>query len=145
MRFEVINSNGRCMQLTEHPNCVPYNFLESMAAHGYKFRVDGKIVSKNRVRQAVEESLGVVSKNTITEPEKVEILGVDLAASPDRTGNKEKMQSKGKPKIAIMCVEDNITFESQSEAAEHYGISPMSVSNSIKSGKPTKGHTFKKI
>jgi hypothetical protein len=145
MKFEVINSNGRCMQSTTFPECIPYQFLESMASHGYRFRVDGKIVSKNRVKQAVDESLGVVSKNIITESDKVEILGVDLAASPDRIGNKEKLQSKGKPKIAIMCVEDNITFASQSEAAEHYGISPMSVSNSIKSGKPTKGHTFKKI
>lgn len=136
MKFEVINSKGRCMQSTEYAECVPYDMLESLAAHGYKFRVDGKIVAKNRVKSAIAASLG----NSSADTEDVEILSVDVAESEDKTGNANLIRSS-----SVTCVEDGLIFTSQSEAAKHYGISAMSVSKAVKTGKPVKGHTFKRI
>lgn len=147
MKFEVINSNGRCMQTTNHPECVPYNFLESMANYGYRFRVDGKIVSKGRVKAAIEESLGIketaitseiAEKEIATVPE---IVQITVAQSEDTSCTQKSKRVRGK----IICVEDGKEFTSQSDAAEFYQISPMSVSNSVKSGKAVKGHTFKKV
>ena len=138
MKFEVINSNGRCMQSTECEECVPYGVLDSLASHGYKFRVDGKIVPKSRVKSAIDASLG----NPSTTDDNVEILSVDLAESDDKTGNADIVIRSGS---SVICVEDGLTFTSQSEAAKHYGISAMSVSKAVKTGKSVKGHTFKRV
>ena len=136
MKFEVINSQGRCMQSTTYPECVPYDLLDSMSAHGYKFRVNGKIVAKNKVKSAVMGIAEVVDKVATT-------ADTDNTASMamEKTTVTKSSRSRG----AIICVEDNLTFESQSEAAKHYGISAMSVSKAVKTGKPVKGHTFKGV
>ena len=148
MKFEVINSNGRCMQTTNHPECVPYQFLESMANHGYKFRVDGKIVSRVRVKTAIEESLGIKEIAVTPEVAEKEIATVTetvqqtVASSDEETS---PIQKKKRVRGKIVCVEDGKEFNSQSDAAEFYNISPMSISNSVKNGKAVKGHTFKKV
>ena len=132
MKFEVINANGRCMQSTEYPECVPYDMLDNMAEHGYKFRVNGKIVAKNRVKSAILGTPEVVDKLDTTESG-----GVDIPEIPKT----KSTRSRGE----VICIEDNKRFISQSEAATFYNISAMSVSKSIKEGKPVKGHTFKKV
>lgn len=139
MKFEVINSKGRCMQSTTYPECVPYDMLESMANHNYKFRVDGKIVSRYRVKAAVNASLGIATDDSA----KLDVVSVDMAKTADATGNADMVTRVGAS--SVICVEDDITFTSQSEAAKHYGISAMSVSKAVKTGKPVKGHTFKRI
>ena len=133
MKFEVINSVGRCMQSTEYPECIPYDMLDNMAAHGYKFRVDGKIIPKTKVRQVVDNALvGLTAKE-----ESVTTIHAEAEVVVKTS------TTRGKPPISIICIEDGITFNSQSDAAKYYGISAMSVSKSVKTGKPVKGHTFK--
>jgi hypothetical protein len=136
MKFEVISSNGRCMQSTEYAECVPYDMLEGLASHGYKFRVDGKIIPKSRVKSAIDVSLGKLSTNI----EDIKIVSVDIAKGEDKVGNADLVARSS----SVTCIEDGLTFKSQSEAAKYYDISAMSVSKAVKTGKPVKGHTFKR-
>ena len=47
--------------------------------------------------------------------------------------------------IVIQCVETGEEFKTQSEAARKYNIDPAQVSDSIKTGRPRSGYTFKKV
>lgn len=46
MKFEVIDQHSKVLMHTEHPEAVySENELKEMAGAGYRFRLDGKIVS----------------------------------------------------------------------------------------------------
>lgn len=47
MKFEVINDKGRTMMSTTCLSCIPNaDQIDAMIKHGYKFRINGKPVSK---------------------------------------------------------------------------------------------------
>lgn len=45
MKFEVIGPDGHCKMSTTYEEYIPYTYMPQMAQNGYKFRLDGKIVS----------------------------------------------------------------------------------------------------
>jgi hypothetical protein len=45
MKFEVIGPDGACKMSTTYEEYIPYSYLKQMHANGYKFRLDGKIIS----------------------------------------------------------------------------------------------------
>ena len=52
MKFQVINSVGDSIFCTYFPSCLPSNNqLDLMVETGCKFKVDGKIVSKKKVKE----------------------------------------------------------------------------------------------
>lgn len=52
MRFEIVNDEGTVVIYTDYKSCIPSgDQLSSMMKIGFKFRVDGKIVSKKRVEE----------------------------------------------------------------------------------------------
>lgn len=52
---------------------------------------------------------------------------------------------ESKPVSGVLCVETGKVYNKQSEAAKDLGIDPAQVSDSIKTGRPRSGYTFKKV
>lgn len=50
MKFTVVGPDKQKKMSTEYVELIPYEHLSSMAAAGYKFVVDGKVVSKAQVQ-----------------------------------------------------------------------------------------------
>ena len=59
MKFEVINDKNKTMYYTYEIKDIPAKeYLDSMSNAGYKFKIDGKLVSKKKVeelKQSVKE------------------------------------------------------------------------------------------
>lgn len=54
MLFEVINKTGATVMHTYSPACVPLAAeLECIGSAGHKFKVDGKLVARNKVFEAI--------------------------------------------------------------------------------------------
>lgn len=133
MLFEVVDSRGCVAMHTSEPTCVPYADLAVIGAAGYQFRVDGKIVSKNKVADAVQQSTGTyipVQPSAATVVSSAPSVATPANASPT---------SK-----AVRCVDTGEIFKNQSEAARAYKIDPAQVSDSIKTGRPRSGYTFER-
>ena len=45
MKFEVIGPDGACKMSTTYEEYIPYSYMKQMSENGYKFRLDGKIIS----------------------------------------------------------------------------------------------------
>ena len=56
MKFEVINDRNKPVYYTHKIKDIPTReFLSSMVDAGYKFKIDGKIVSKKRVEELIKQ------------------------------------------------------------------------------------------
>lgn len=50
MKFEVINDKGQTVMATTSTSCIPNkDILESMSKAGYKFKVNGKVITKKQL------------------------------------------------------------------------------------------------
>ena len=50
MEFEVLNDRGQVLMTTSATVCIPNKTtIEFMIKAGYKFRIDGKLVSKKKI------------------------------------------------------------------------------------------------
>lgn len=124
MTFEVIPPSGNG-SITHSEECIHYDLLESMAKAGCKFKVDGKLVSKNNIRSAVAASLGKPISTSVENTVKLNTV--------------DKPTSK-----AVRCIDTGKVYKNQSEAARDLGIDPAQVSDSIKTGRPRSGYTFER-
>lgn len=53
MLFEVIASaDNHVVMRTTHTSCIPYEDLKLMESHGYRFRMDGKLLKANQLLKA---------------------------------------------------------------------------------------------
>lgn len=68
MKFEVINNNGQVVMWTDSIECIPTpDELDSMTSAGYHYKIDGKVVAKNKIHEAVGSTMSaasVVSKDS---------------------------------------------------------------------------------
>lgn len=56
MQFEVINENKATVFYTyKEADIPPSEYLSSMQDGGYKFKVDGKVVSKKKVEELIKK------------------------------------------------------------------------------------------
>lgn len=118
MLFEVIGADGKCKMSTKYPSCIyDEDILRHMAKVGYTFRVDGK-------RAGVDKVMELKFPNGKPKPSASPVL---------------------KTKYIIECVDTGEKFNKQSEAAKRLGIDPAAVSDSIKTGRPRAGYTFRKV
>ena len=52
MKFEVINDKNKVVMHTLSPSCIPSkDILTSMLNAGYKFKLDGKMLSKKAINE----------------------------------------------------------------------------------------------
>lgn len=125
MKFEVYDRHGVGLLEVYQLSCVPFAQLDDMAKNaGYKFKVDGKFVPANKVKEAVAASLGISASDVNT-------------TTPSTA---EPIYSK-----QVRCKDTGAVYKNQSEAAKALGIDPAQVSDSIKTGRPRSGYTFEKV
>lgn len=56
MKFEVIDNKGNTIFNTTEKTCLPSKSeIESQAGAGYKFKIDGKIISKKKLLEQIKE------------------------------------------------------------------------------------------
>lgn len=130
MKFEIYDRHGVGLLEAYQLSCVPFAQLDDMAKNaGYKFKVDGKSVSANKVKEAVAASLGISASDVNTTKA---VTTSSTAAEP--------IYSK-----QVRCKDTGAVYKNQSEAAKALGIDPAQVSDSIKTGRPRSGYTFEKV
>lgn len=117
--FEVYKPNDIGGMITESPECIPYEDLDKMYQAGYRFKLNGRAVSKNDIKNRVNALL--------------------------RTGTNVSSNSHKVSNCFILCVDNGVEYPTQSAAAKDLGIDPAQVSDSIKTGRPRSGYTFKKV
>lgn len=62
MKFEVVNRDGQVVMWTDSVDCIPApNELDVMTSAGYRYKIDGKIVSKSKITETVGVSKPTVS------------------------------------------------------------------------------------
>ena len=117
MTFQIFNSAGNCVLVTEYESCIPYEDLDAMSKAGYKFKIDGKAVPKNAILSTVKCS-------------------IDNTSVP---------QISHKYSRQVRCIDTGKIYKNQSEAAKDLSIDPAQVSDSIKTGRPRSGYTFERV
>lgn len=117
--FEVYKPNDMGGMITESPECIPYEDLDKMYQAGYRFKLNGRAVGKNDIKNKVNAVLHT---------------GTNVSSNSHKAG-----------KCFILCVDNGVEYPTQSAAARDLGIDPAQVSDSIKTGRPRSGYTFKKV
>lgn len=117
--FEVYKPNDMGGMITESPECIPYEDLGKMYQAGYRFKLNGRAVGKNDIKNKVYAV---------------------LHTSTTVSSNSHKVS-----KCFILCIDNGVEYPTQSAAARDLGIDPAQVSDSIKTGRPRSGYTFKKV
>lgn len=117
--FEVYKPNDMGGMITESPECIPYEDLDKMYQAGYRFKLNGRAVGKNDIKNKVNAVL--------------------------HTGTNVSSNSHKVSKCFILCVDNGVEYPTQSAAARDLGIDPAQVSDSIKTGRLRSGYTFKKV
>ena len=60
MYFEVINDKNKTIMNTEILSCIPdKNTLDSISKAGYRFRLDGKIITVKKLKEQLKEIINV--------------------------------------------------------------------------------------
>lgn len=136
MLFEVIHSEGRIVMHTEYAECVPeYDILENMSVSGYKFKVDGKLISKTKVLDAVKASNTSTPKHatqehettpntnttpaTKNEPAPVTEPKTELKTEPKAsTAVKQKTEMKSKAAADSIVKSDTVTKVATSNSSK---------------------------
>ena len=123
MKFDVINKDGQVVMTTDSIECVPTpDELDAMSSAGYRYKVDGKIVAKSKVLEAVgnKSTASVVSKQT----------------SSSGTATLTK---------GVRCIETGAIYRNKVEAGKALGMSDSSVYDSIRLKKKVKGYSFEMV
>ena len=56
MRFEVINDKNKTVMSTVNLSCIPNKkILDSMLMAGYKFKLDGKLITAKKLNEILKE------------------------------------------------------------------------------------------
>lgn len=163
-RFEVFKGSTTYMSTTSI-EAVPFDSLSSMQKAGYKFRIDGKVVTMKAVMEL---------KNPEPKPSHQTVFDVDVmhddgsvesvkaVASVEDTDDTpakskpvdnsdtnhiqqttpDKPTSKGRVKKRVFCPETGVEYSSMSDAGRALGLDPAAVSYAAANNKATKGYHF---
>lgn len=55
MKFQIFGKDNQCKFVTEYKSCIPdISELIIMTKSGYKFRLNGKLISLSRLKESLE-------------------------------------------------------------------------------------------
>lgn len=120
--FEVYGADNQLKMHTNNKDCIyDAQQLSSLQSTGHYFKLEGKRATKSQV---------------------LEFRG----SSPRESGfSLLRSQVQESTKKQILCENNGKIYQNQAEAAKDLGIDPAQVSDSIKTGRPRSGYTFKKV
>lgn len=124
MRFEAIGPDGKVKFNTCYLECIEKDTIDRRARAGYKFRLDGKLISPANLKSLIHQS----SSNNLTQ-----------CTSSEYTTANDSVKRSVK---SIKCLNNNKVYKNMSEAGRDLGIDSALISYSLKVGRPTKGYSF---
>lgn len=124
MLFEIYNKEGQRMEYTQSIECIIDSYekgnLQSMNSIGWKFKLDGVIVSLNKLVNTLQLNARCKTNSTT----------VKLIDKPVVSNN-----SKPKRKVRkIRCLNNNTTYNNMSACAKDLGIDPAAISYVMQKG-----------
>lgn len=133
MTLVIIRDSDKRRMFKSTSDKLPYDnqTLTIMAKAGYKFELDGKIVSLSELKAAFA--------GPITEPTQNNDKADSRPISPVSATIKSNLGKK------VRCIETGEIYDSQACAAKALNIDPAQVSDSIKTGRKRSGYTFEKV
>ena len=151
MKYETYLPGYGTMVVTESVECVDtQETINILSKGGYKFKVDGKVVSKDNVHSAVGKSLGISCdevRRRITRHKnaysKVEESGNKKSKDDEHTSQPDTSMRRKVTKIR--CIETGDVYKNMTEAGKALGVDPASVSEAIKLGRPRGGYHFERV
>ena len=94
MKFEVIGPDGACKMSTTYEEYIPYAYLQQMHENGYKFRLDGKLISIAAIKGHKQTMVRCVETGAlfVKQIDAARTYGIDPAVVSDsiRTGKTYK-------------------------------------------------------
>lgn len=160
MTYEVYLPGYGTMMHTKSVRCVDDTAkLDILSRDGYKFKVDGKIVAKSNVHQAVADSLGIsvkevkkqikgqadYSEECAKSAHKINIIEEHTVISSKDAINPEVVPTSKRRVTRIRCVELDTVYKNMTEAGKSLGIDPAYISDAVRLNKPTKGYHFERV
>lgn len=161
--FEVFDMFGNAKMGTNYESCIEFEYLDSMAAAGFKFKVAGQWTPRSKVPAAIEAALskGVGYRIGKFAPE-VDLKAQLKATDPDRVIEIERSTVVEEPEVKpvepepiqpvevqytkqVRCIDTGKVYPNQSAAARDLHIDPAQVSDSIKTGRPRSGYRFERV
>lgn len=126
MKFEVIRIADNRNMFSYEGDRVPYpaETINIMSGSGYKFKIDGSVVTKGAVLSLI---------NSTDARQAAPAIATISNNKPTNTSKK------------VRCIETNTVYDSQSAAAKAFNIDPAQVSDSIKTGRKRSGYTFERV
>lgn len=80
MLFEHIGPDGECKMQTTDPSCISIDVVEDTSRIGYRFKIDGKFVSKSNILETIKSLQNQSTKRTHVD--------LDTCANCDTSGSK---------------------------------------------------------
>lgn len=124
MLFEVYNKEGQRMEHTQSIECVIDSYekgnLKSMNSIGWKFKLDGRIISLNKLVSTLNLNDKVTTSNAPAKS--FDNPNVSIDTKPKRKVRK------------IKCLNNNTTYNNMSACAKDLGIDPAAISYVMQKG-----------
>ena len=124
MLFEVYNKEGQRMEHTQSIECVIDSYekgnLKSMNSIGWKFKLDGRIISLNKLVSTLNLNDKVTTSNVPAKS--FDNPNVSIDTKPKRKVRK------------IKCLNNNTTYNNMSACAKDLGIDPAAISYVMQKG-----------
>lgn len=172
--FEVFDMFGNAKMGTNYESCIEFEYLDSMAAAGFKFKVAGQWTPRSKVPAAIEAALSkgvgyrigkfapevdLKAQLKATDPDrKIEIIEPRtpvtsesaVPEAPEVSEAPEPITAEPEPAEIqytkqVRCIDTGKVYPNQSAAARDLHIDPAQVSDSIKTGRPRSGYRFEKV
>ena len=122
--------------------------MRLMAESGYSFRLNHVwvLIGKGNILEKladIKDQLEVIKKFN---DQSLEEILKDLTSDSYEVGDAaQALPASDHTVEMIECIETGKFYSKQSHAARDLGIDPSAVSDSIKTGRPRKGYTFRKV
>lgn len=160
MTYEVYLPGYGTLMKTDSVRCVDdEDTLNRLSNSGHKFKVNGKIVAKSNVHQAVADALGISVKDVKSQIKDQKDFSDEMEKAAHDRFVEEKVrerlleQPKTEPEqhspkrkvTRIKCVELGTIYKNMTEAGKALGIDPAYISDAVRLNKPTKGYHFERV
>lgn len=146
MIFEVFSKDGRRMEHTEHIECVIDSYekgnLQSMNSIGWKFKLDGKVISLTKLVEALDlKNKSKVNPSIVKTIDKPNTSNDSIKSN---TVNETETNPKPKRKVRkIRCITNDTTYKNMSACAKDLDIDPATISYVMQKGtNEYKGYKF---
>lgn len=90
MNFEIINPEGKIVMHTEYTECIPYDLLSYMYKAGFRFKINSKSYSVDKINQEYPNPehdkhilCTTTGKRFYTQAEAARFYGIDSAQVSD--------------------------------------------------------------